>query len=115
MQNDCLLICSASNLNYQAIWWTKLWRKKVFYLMHGLESYETNIENETPKAGTLKYEKFIFHMLIKLYVYLNLLKKLLLIWLKKNINLNLRTFIILFPVKKERNQINKSMNFIQYY
>ena len=59
-KNDCLLICSASNLNYQAIWWTKLWRKKVFYLMHGLESYETNIENETPKAGTLKYEKFIF-------------------------------------------------------
>ena len=38
----------------------RLWRKKVFYLMHGLESYETNIENETPKAGTLKYEKFIF-------------------------------------------------------
>lgn len=62
---DCVVVCSASNINYPAIKIAKKYRKKIVYLMHGYMSYEKKIENASLSEAELKkisdYEKFMFN------------------------------------------------------
>lgn len=61
---DVLIICSKSQINYPAIIWAKLLRKKSLYILHGLSSYEEKINNPDISENSLRkmrrYERFVF-------------------------------------------------------
>lgn len=61
---DILIICSKSQINYLAIKWANLLRKKTLYILHGLSSYEEKINNPDISENSLRkmrrYERFVF-------------------------------------------------------
>lgn len=73
---DCICICSDSKVNYIAIVFGKLFRKKVFYIMHGYRSHEDQINlmdingkilNEADRRKVLKQEEFMFRYTDKIF------------------------------------------------
>lgn len=66
-----IVFCSSSQLNVYAIKFSKLLNKKIFYIMHGYESYEYKMNNnniEDDKYRSIKkYEKFIFENSDKIF------------------------------------------------
>lgn len=60
---DVLVLCSATLMNYPAVWLAQWQKKRYVYLMHGLSTFENSIEYP-PTGGLLanafrRYERFI--------------------------------------------------------
>lgn len=67
-----IIICSSSKLNKFAIIFSKILKKKIFYIMHGYGSYEYKInslilEDDKEYLEIKKYEKFIFSNVDKIF------------------------------------------------
>lgn len=64
VKTDILIICSHSLLNYLAIKLAKLLKKNTLYILHGLGSYEREINfpdiSERSLMEMRKYERFVF-------------------------------------------------------
>ena len=60
---DELVICSATLVNYPAVWLAQLQKKRIIYILHGLKSFESSFEH--PPAGDRwtgafrRYESYI--------------------------------------------------------
>lgn len=63
-KSEILLICSRSQINYPAVRLAKKQGKKILYVIHGLSSYETKINEPDAEKEVLDaikdYEEFIF-------------------------------------------------------